>query len=74
MYYLVQTDNDILTVEPWPFEDKKFNISFEFRIIKQLQFTSSADFRKAFLKAPVEEKLWKLQRQVIQPKANKVKV
>ena len=74
LYYLAQADDETLTVEPWPFEDKKFNISFEYRIIKQLQFASSADFRKAFLKAPVKEQVWKLSKQINRQEDNKVKV
>ena len=72
MYYLVQTSDETLTVEPWPFEDKSFYIRFEYRIIKQLQFASSADFRKAFLRAPVAEEVWSVSRHVTQEKAKKV--
>lgn len=63
MYHVVQTSDETITIEPWPYETKSFNISFEYRIIKQLQFASSADFRKAFLKAPVEEQVWIVSRQ-----------
>lgn len=72
MYYLVQTRDDTLTVKPWPFETKNFNISFEYRIIKQLEFKSSAEFRKAFLGAPVEEEVWKVSIPVIKEKIKKV--
>ena len=72
MYYLVQTSEDTITVEPWPFEVKNFTASFEYRIIKQLQFTSSADFRKAFLKAPVKEQQWYVSKQTPHKKTRKV--
>jgi len=58
MYHLLQTNDNTITIEPWPFEAKMFDINFEYRIIKQLQFASSAEFRKAFLKSPVEEQAW----------------
>ena len=64
-YHLVQANDKTITIEPWPFEAKSFDVSFEYRIIKQLQFASSADFRKAFLKAPVEEQVWTVNRQKV---------
>ncbi|MEO8821017.1 MAG: DUF3891 family protein [Ginsengibacter sp.] len=72
MYYLVQINDETITVKPWPFEAKNFNISFEYRLIKQLQFTSSADFRKAFLRAPVDEQVWKVSKRDVHEKTNKV--
>lgn len=72
IYHLMQTGDESLTIEPWPFEAKNFIISLEYRIIKQLQFASSADFRKAFLKAPVEEQLWTVKRQKVDQKKRKV--
>jgi hypothetical protein len=72
MYYLIKTNEETITVSPWPFEAQSFNVNFEYRIIKQLQFASSADFRKAFLSAPVEERMWKVSKQVIQEKIKKV--
>ncbi|MEO7120224.1 MAG: DUF3891 family protein [Ginsengibacter sp.] len=58
IYHLMQTGEGLVSIDPWPFQDKSFNISFEYRIIKQLQFESSADFRKAFLNTPVQEQVW----------------
>lgn len=72
MYYLVQIDDETITVDPWPFEAKSFTISFEYRIIQQLQFASSAEFRKAFLKADVEEQIWKVSKRVVHEKTRKV--
>ncbi len=71
-YYLVQTNDENLTVEPWPFEDKSFDVRFEYRIVKQLKFASSADFRQAFLKAPVKEEVLNVSRQNVHEKTNKV--
>ncbi len=72
MYYLVQINDEEITVDPWPYESKNFRVSFEYRVIKQLQFASSAEFRKAFLEAPVEEQVWNVSRQVVQKKTDKV--
>lgn len=72
MYHILQTSDSTITIEPWPFEIKTFNVNFEFRIIKQLQFASSAEFRAAFLKAPVEEQVWTVSRQKAPTMLNKV--
>lgn len=58
MYFLCEAGERQLTVNPWPFESKKFCVNFEWRLIPQLQFQSSAEFRKAFLKADVHETNW----------------
>lgn len=72
VYHLVQINDETISIEPWPFDTKNFDIRFEYRIIKQLQFASSADFRNAFLKAPVKEQVWKVSRQKISRKRKKV--
>lgn len=62
MHYLVQPDEHTLTVEPWPFEEVSFAVSFETRTLRQLQFASSAEFRQAFLKASVDETVWRFRK------------
>jgi hypothetical protein len=57
-YQLVQPGAGILTVEPWPFEDERFELYFETRLIPQLSFKNAAEFRSAFLAARVSEKRW----------------
>ncbi len=57
---LKQNTNGSLNVCPWPFEDAKFEVHIETRLIPQLQFKSPAEFKKAFLKAEVIEKSWVL--------------
>lgn len=59
-FQLVKIDDERLTISPWPFEVPALKVHFETRIIKQLQFKSSATFRKAFYKAPVNEISWEL--------------
>jgi uncharacterized protein DUF3891 len=58
-YHLVQLSDDTLSVEPWPFEVSRFIVRYDTRLIKTIQFTSSAEFRKAFIEADVLEKTWK---------------
>lgn len=59
-FNLVKIDEEKLTISPWPFETSSLKVHFEMRIIEQLQFKSSAEFRKAFYKAPVNEITWEL--------------
>ena len=72
LYYLIQAGDEQLTVTPWPFETEKFVVSFEWRLINQLQFGSSAEFRKQFLKAEVKETRWELVHKAAPKKKNKV--
>ena len=71
-YQLFQVDDDKLTIAPWPFEISTFKVSFESRLITQLQFRDSAQFRDAFLKAKVKEKVWELVRSKIPAETKKV--
>jgi hypothetical protein len=55
-YYLIKQEDETLTVVPWPFEVSRFTIRFDSRQITTIRFKSSAEFRKAFIDAPVTEK------------------
>ena len=55
VHYLQQAANGELSVTPWPFEADRFSVYFESREIRQLQFENSAEFRKAFVAAPIKE-------------------
>lgn len=55
VYQLQQIGENTVTVSPWPFESKSFELSYESRMIRQLKFTNSEQFRAAFLQAPVTE-------------------
>ena len=72
MYHLAQLDEHTLTIEPWPFEAKTFTVNFDWRLLPQIQFASSAEFRKAFLEAPVSETKWTLSKQKAAVKKKKV--
>lgn len=66
-YRLYQLNKNQLTLEPWPFETPSFKVQYESRTISQLQFSSSQEFRKAFLETPVKETEW----QIVQRKTPK---
>ena len=60
VYLLYEIESNVLTVEPWPFEIDALTVSFESREIKQLKFESSAEFRDAFINAPVKDNVWRI--------------
>jgi hypothetical protein len=45
-----------LVVGPWPFEHAHFELSYEYRAIAKLGFSSDEDFRRVFLKTAAREK------------------
>lgn len=57
-YKLFQRQPGKLTVEPWPFEEHSFEVYFESRLIPQLQFRDSKEFKEAFHKARAKEMTW----------------
>lgn len=59
-YTLFQIKDQILTVDPWPFEPNEFEVNFDYRLLNKLQFASTKQFREDFLSAGVKEKTWKL--------------
>ena len=71
-YELFQVGEGQLTLAPWPFEERTFDIYFESRTISQLQFKNSDELRKLFLEAPVAETRWTLLN--TKPAAKKTKV
>jgi hypothetical protein len=73
-YQLYQLDENQLTLHPWPFEVASFTVQYECRTISQLQFTTSADFRKAFLAAPVKDTTWQVVKKKTPTKLKMTKV
>jgi len=58
--YQLQTTGNCLTVTPWPFEEDKFEVRVEKRVLNQLQFKSNEEFKQCFLEAEVKEMVWQL--------------
>jgi hypothetical protein len=71
---LYQLDEEQLTLDPWPFEEASFNVQYESRTISQLQFGTSAEFRQAFLEAPVKETTWQVVKRKTPAKLKMTKV
>lgn len=72
IYQLLQTSDRSISLTPWPFEMRKFTVRFEWRLVRKIQFNSSAEFRKEFLKAPVKETEWNVEKQQITKKKKKI--
>ena len=72
VYSLAHAGDHKISITPWPFESNQFKVSFEWRLIKKLQFESSAEFREEFLNAEVEETGWEVINEVVKKKPSKV--
>ncbi|RFZ84238.1 DUF3891 family protein [Mucilaginibacter terrenus] len=58
LHCLRQIAPGCLTVEPWPFEDLEFSITYEHRTLPQLKFDNVDEFKTAFLTTAVETTTW----------------
>lgn len=59
-YYISSTDDDVLTIAPWPFEKKSFELDLEYRILKKVRFDSNSDLQKSISEANVAIRTFKL--------------
>lgn len=53
-YYIHKDQANILKIEPWPFEQKTFNLDFEYRVLTKVKFKSNSELKQALKKAPVK--------------------
>jgi hypothetical protein len=56
--YDVVCQDDIVSVQPWPFEKKEFTLSVESVQLEGLQFKNDAELLKALRKTPITELTW----------------
>ncbi len=61
-YQVFTIKQNELSVDPWPFEPVAFTLQFEKRVLTDLLFKSSADFRSRFLTAPVTVSSWTIRK------------
>jgi len=64
-YQFSQFADGVLIVDPWPFEQKSFTVYFESRCLKKLEFSDSAEFRKAFIDSSVKETIWEIRKKPV---------
>ena len=61
-YYLSQPEPGILCVEPWPFSVNEFEVRMDRRELHDLKFAGCDEFKKAFMSAFIQEKIWKIKK------------
>jgi hypothetical protein len=54
--YAMHEQEGLLLIEPWPFEKDTFTLSYESRILPQLSYRNTAEFRKAVEQAEANTK------------------
>ncbi|WP_374948693.1 DUF3891 family protein [Mucilaginibacter sp.] len=61
-YKLMRKPNGALTVKPWPFQEKAFQLTLETRMLSIIQFKGINQFKKELTEADIIEKVWKLEK------------
>lgn len=56
--YIWRREDETLGVDPWPFEDARFEVSVEATRLTQVQFGSDEALRAALVEAPTHVKRW----------------
>jgi len=59
-YYVVQQPDKSIRVNPWPFQQKSFQVEVEASYLLQLQFTDEAELNQALQEAPIQAKSWQI--------------
>ncbi|MBW4624469.1 MAG: DUF3891 family protein [Brasilonema octagenarum HA4186-MV1] len=57
-YDVIESDDGNLTVEPWPFLEKKFTVNVEASYLDQLKFDSNDELTQALQTAPIKTLEW----------------
>ncbi|BAY98658.1 hypothetical protein NIES37_26100 [Tolypothrix tenuis PCC 7101] len=57
-YDIMQRSDNLVSVNPWPFEDEKFTVNIEACDLSQLKFKSSAELSQALQEAPIKILEW----------------
>lgn len=57
-YDIMQRSDNLLTVQPWPFEDEKFTVNVEACDLDQVKFESNAELTQALQTAPIKVLEW----------------
>ena len=62
IHQLYQLESGSLTVVPWPFQNDKFELSCEFRLISQLTFNDAEEFKQVYQSTFPEFKKWSFEK------------
>ncbi|MBW4613757.1 MAG: DUF3891 family protein [Desmonostoc vinosum HA7617-LM4] len=58
-YDIMQRRDQLVIVQPWPFEDNQFTVNVEASELHQVKFNSSTELAQALQKAPIKSLEWK---------------
>jgi hypothetical protein len=61
-YFIKSKSNYNLTINPWPFQNEKFEVQVESRYLKELSFSKDEELAQALDKAEVKVKTWIFER------------
>lgn len=64
-HQLKTVNNETLTVHPWPFEQDQFQLQYEARVIDQLAFRSTQQFKQVYQKCIPKIRTWNFTREVL---------
>jgi len=53
-YFIFKSGKESLSVKPWPFEHKKFNLNYEYRLLSQSVFKNNAELEAELARAEVQ--------------------
>ncbi|WP_066377443.1 MULTISPECIES: DUF3891 family protein [unclassified Anabaena] len=57
-YDIMQRSDNLITVQPWPFEDDKFTVNIEACNLEQVKFESCTELNQALQQAPIKVLEW----------------
>jgi hypothetical protein len=57
-YNVIQFNNDLITVDPWPFRSDKFTVKVEVSHLSQIEFANNTALKKALKIAPRKYRSW----------------
>ncbi|MBD2344866.1 DUF3891 family protein [Anabaena subtropica] len=57
-YDIMQRSDNLITVQPWPFEDENFTVNVEACDLNQVKFASNAELTQALQTAPIKVLEW----------------
>jgi hypothetical protein len=61
-HYDVLCRNDLITIQPWPFEETQFTVSVETHQLAQLSFKDDAELQAILQQTPVTNVRWEFRK------------
>ena len=61
-YFVTQTGEEVLRVEPWPYEVERFSVEVDTYTLNKLTFASDDELAEALHAAPMQPRTWMLEK------------